>query len=117
MATEEVWKRRVAEWRASGRAAETFCEGRTFSRHSLYKWSGRLGPAVAEVSGARDGDSNSSGIAMARVVRREAQPSTRSEAAGSVVIEAGEARVVVPPGADAETVRTVLDALGVGRAR
>lgn len=101
MANAKVWAERVSEWRASGKSAEVFAAGRGFAAATLRWWSSRLARDVGERT-------TTSEVRLARVVR---SPSAASSAPG-VIIEMHGARVLVPIGVDADTLRTVLAALG-----
>jgi hypothetical protein len=107
MANAELWKKRVADWRASGLSAAEYCKGQEFTTGPLYRWSSRLAEAGrAEASPA---------VPLVQLVRGT-KPPARAEAAppaAQVIIEAQGARVLVPPGADVATVGVVLEALGV----
>ena len=107
MADTELWKKRVADWRASGVSAAEYCKGQAFTTGTLYRWSSRLADA-ARVEGAA--------LPLVRLVRDTGPvppPAAACSAplAAAVLIEAGGARVLVPPGADAATVRVALEAL------
>lgn len=45
--TKEIWKKRVASWRASGKTAEKYSAGRAWSAGTLLWWSSRLGREAA----------------------------------------------------------------------
>jgi hypothetical protein len=113
MAETELWKKRVADWRASGLSAAEYCQGQEFTTSTLYRWSSRLaqpprgetGPAVPLVRLVRD---------TPRPVPARAQATPR---ATEVIIEVPGARVLVAPGADAATVRVALEAAGPRGAR
>src|SRR5208337_5139988 len=108
-----TWAKRVAEWKASGLTSEQYCAGRDFTAGGLRHWSHRLGKTVGrEVA--------TPAVRLARVVRRQrtATPVERvAEPTGDVrlVVEVGEARVVVPRGFDAVTLGAVLEVLGSRR--
>ena len=93
----EIWKKRVAGWRASGETAKKYSTGRGWSAGTLLWWSSRLGreppPAVR----------------VAQLIRSPAQPH-RGEPAGTIVVELLEARVrvTIEPGADREAAKTIL---------
>lgn len=101
MANAKIWVERVSEWRASGESAEVFAAGRGFAAATLRWWSSRL----SRGAGARKPTSE---VRLARVVRA---PAPAASAPG-VIIEVHGARVLVPTGVDADTLRTVLAALG-----
>jgi transposase len=116
MADAKTWEERVADWRSSGQAAEEYCKGKPFSPGTLYRWSSRVRPppdgaAERAVAPPREG------VGLVRVVRAAAT-AVPAAAAGAVLVEVEGVRVVVPSGADAATVRVVLEALRtVGVAR
>lgn len=89
----------VAEWRASGLTADEFAARRGIPPNTLRYWAYRQKkpePVVRSVELVR--------------VERGAVP-TSVQGGGSIVVELAEARVIVPPGTDAATLRVVLDAL------
>ena len=94
----EIWKKRVASWRASGQTAEAFSDGRGWSPKTLRWWSSQLGRERAKTPPV---------IRVAQLMR-----STAVER-GAVVVEILDARVriTVEPGAPAETVSAVLSSL------
>jgi hypothetical protein len=98
----EIWKKRVASWRASGQTAEAFSEGRGWSPKTL-RWSSQLGRESAKTPPV---------IRVAQLMRSPAIER------GSVVVEILDARVriTVEPGAPAETVSAVLSSLVNGEA-
>ncbi|MFP2933210.1 IS66 family insertion sequence element accessory protein TnpA [Pyxidicoccus sp. 3LG] len=109
MANEELWRKRVADWRASGLSAAEYCKGQEFTTGPLYRWSSRLAEAArGEASPA---------VPLVRLVRGTKPPAPAPAEAASraaqVIIEVQGARVLVPPGADVATVGMVLEALGV----
>jgi transposase len=98
--TEEKWKERVADWRASGLTAEEYCTGKSFKAGGLRWWSSRLNRIKPDR------------IRIARVVRTsEAAPKVDT----AIVIELGAVRLAVRRGVDQETLRVVLGAIGAGR--
>jgi hypothetical protein len=107
MADAATWAKRVAEWRASGKTAREFCEGRDYKPTTLQWWSYRL-RQLARHEPKR-------AVSVARVVvRRSAPPAV---AAPTVVIDVGGTRVFVARGVDRETLGVVLDALASRRSR
>ena len=52
MADTELWKKRVADWRASGVSAAEYCKGQAFTTGTLYRWSSRLTDAARVEEGA-----------------------------------------------------------------
>jgi transposase len=110
MADIEEWKKRVDDWRASGRSAGEYCKGQEFTAGTLYRWSSRLAEASrGEVGGA---------IPLVRLVRgskaKAQEPVEAVAQSVAVVIEVHGARVLVAPGAQVATVGVVLEALGAG---
>jgi hypothetical protein len=96
------WKRRVAEWRASGETADEFASGRGFAANSLRWWSSKLGRDAAPAPVVR----------VAHLVRSPADAARTTR--GAIVIEAIDARVriTIEPGADREVLATVLALIG-----
>ena len=99
--TEAKWSERVREWRASGKTAEEFAEGRGFKGSTLRYWASTLRRAETGTGRARKPR-----VRLVRVV-------TRPAAAGaSLEVAVGAARVTVRPGFDALLLRQLVDALG-----
>jgi hypothetical protein len=101
--TESKWAERVREWKASGRTAKEFAEGREFKASTLVYWAsclrrGRVGAMAPQKRQAR--------VRMARVVRSPARIDD------SIVVAVGAARVAVRAGFDEELLRRVVKALG-----
>lgn len=94
--TVEIWKTRVASWRASGRTAEEFSAGRPWSPRTLRWWSSRLRRERA-----------SAATPVVRVAQLVRSPAVER---GSVLVEALDARIriTVEAGAPPETVAAVL---------
>jgi transposase len=109
MANVELWKKRVADWRASGLSAAEYCKGQEFTTGPLYRWSSRL----AETARGEGGPA----LPLVRLVRGTKPTATVpvevAPRAAQVIIEVQGARVLVPPRADVATVGVVLEALGV----
>src|SRR5262249_12214989 len=105
--TSTTWKKRVAEWRASGKTAEAFSAGRGWSPQTLRWWSSRLGRKAQPPS-----------VRVAQVVRATAG-GTAARGAGAVVVEALDARlrITIDAGAARELVTTVLAVITGRRAR
>ena len=101
--TETKWSERVRGWRASGKSAEEYAEGRGFKGCTLRYWASnlrRVAPATAE---ALPGPAR---VPMLRVVRRATSiPAT-------IEVAVGGARVVVREGFDGALLRQVIAALG-----
>ncbi|MFB1484572.1 hypothetical protein [Corallococcus sp. RDP092CA] len=102
MANAELWRKRVADWRASGLSAAEHCKGQEFTTGPLYRWSSRLAGTARGETGAV--------LPMVRLVTTPASVEAAPRAA-QVIIEVQGARVLVPAGADAATVRVALEAL------
>ena len=99
----EIWKKRVASWRASGETAEEFSEGRPWSPKTLRWWASRLGRSQAMTAGPV--------VRVAQLVRSSAP--VERERGGSIVVEALDARlrITVEAGAERDTVAAVLGML------
>jgi hypothetical protein len=99
--TKEIWKKRVANWRASGETAKKYSAGRGWSAGTLLWWSSRLGREAP--------------LPVVRVAQlvRSAAPRDRGEPAGAIVVELFDARVrvTIDRGADREAVVTILELL------
>ena len=118
MATANDWAERVEAWRASGQTSEEFSQGRGFSGGGLRHWAYRLGKTrgrpkgVAGLKGA---------VRLARVLRspgvelgatrRERSLESSSGSGSAMAVEIRDARVIVPAGFDAATLRNVLAVL------
>lgn len=102
MAKASEWASRVASWRASGLTSSEFCKGRGYSHKSLLWWSCQLRRRPVSTP------AKAGGVRLARVIRTA--PSTAAVTT-TVLIEIDGARVAVPSGASAETLRAVFDAL------
>ena len=89
----------VADWRASGLTADEFAARRGLSPKTLRYWAYRRKKPEPVVRS----------LEMVRVERGVVAASTQG--GSSIVVELAEARVTVPPGTDAATLRVVLDAL------
>lgn len=100
MANAELWRKRVADWRASGLSAAEYCKSQEFTTGPLYRWSSRLAEAGRSEAGPA--------LPLVRLVTAPA-PVEATPRAAQVIIEVQGARVLVPPGADMATVEVVLD--------
>lgn len=100
MTRREVWARRVAEWRASGKTSAAFAAGQPFTGSGLRHWAHRLSKEPRPPR-------------RLRVVRVERRPRAAERAApsadASLVVELGPARVVVRPGFDRTLLAAVLE--------
>lgn len=101
--TETKWSERVREWKASGRTAQQFAEGREFKASTLVYWASCLRRGRV---GAAPGNKRQPRVRMARVVR------TSPRAEDSIVLTVGAARVAVRAGFDEALLRRVVMALG-----
>lgn len=114
--TEAKWTDRVREWRASGKSAEAFAEGRQFEASTLRYWASRLKRSAPITTPDVAPASPKPTVTMARVVRRRrGRPAAAGAAARELAIAIGGARIVVGHGFDAELLRAVVAALGGGR--
>jgi hypothetical protein len=104
--TEAKWTERVSEWKASGRTAKEFAEGRDFKASTLVYWASCLRTGVGGAPRAKKREPR---IRMVRVV----PAATRSEDA--ITIAVGTARVAVRAGFDPILLRQVVVALGAAR--
>lgn len=102
MADESLWSKRVQEWEASGLTSTEFTQGQPFSASALRYWRKRLEKTAATKP--------SRVIRVAQMVRADKSTTPRAESV-PVVIEAAGLRIVVPPGADRESLHLVLDVL------
>jgi hypothetical protein len=89
--TESVWRERVAQWRASGKSADAFAEGRGFAGSTLRYWSSRLGPTAPS--------------GFVRLVPKPPAPTP------GLVVEVGDVRVRVVPGFDAALLAQLVQVL------
>ena len=104
MADRTEWARRVSEWRRSGLTAAEFCRGRDFAVSTLRWYSSTLGE-IEEVDETPEPEP-----AFAKLeLRREHSPRV-------VIVELEGARVLVPEGADVDTLAGVFEALRRGDA-
>ena len=115
MSSEKRWARRVAAWRSSGLSSTEFCAGRAYSAGGLRHWAHLLSKRVAPPATATTATSPPA-VHLVRVERaddaaRSSTVPTALRADSTLTIELGAARVAVPAGFDAVTLRAVLDAL------
>jgi hypothetical protein len=99
--TKEIWKKRVASWRASGKTAEKYSAGRGWSAGTLLWWSSRLGREASPPA-----------VRIAQLVRSPA-PGSSGRPVGTIVVELLDVRVriTVDAGAARDTVMAVLESL------
>lgn len=102
MSKEKDWSAEVEAWRASGKSARQFCEGRAYTATTLYWWSSYL----KRTSGSSEPKAK---IQLARVVRKRGAP--RVQRTTRIVVQVGHARVEVGADADPDTLSVVLKAL------
>ena len=94
---EQQWRRRIAEWRASGLSVRAFCARRGLATPSFYAWRRAL----------EQRDAERPAFVPVRVV-----PDGLPTCAGTLeVVLAGGRLVRVTPGFDAATLRQVLAVL------
>jgi transposase len=105
MSKQATWKRRVAEWRASGLTAAEFAAERDFAPATLSWWAWRLGSGALPERRAADGPQPSGFI---RVVTARPVPAVDES---TVVVEIGVARVRVARGVDRDVFETVVAVL------
>jgi len=115
MTTEAKWSARVKAWRASGKTAAEYCEGREYKANSLRYWSSRLRKVHGDEATQDKGAVQE--IRMARLVRSRGAVERQmpDEQETPIVIEVGSLRVGVRRGFDRGVLRDVLEALGGAR--
>jgi hypothetical protein len=101
--TEKKWSERVEEWKASGRTAKAFAEGRDFKASTLVYWASCLRRGPGKATPPRERRPR---VRMVRVVRRPRRPED------SIVVTVGPACVAVRAGFDEALLRRVVKALG-----
>lgn len=102
MVKKADWAKRVAAWRASGKSAREFCEGREYSPKRLQWWAWHLGRSGDEGATSREGR-----VGFARVVRK--RDTEVGAGAGSIVVQVGGARIEVGARVDRGALAAVLD--------
>lgn len=103
MTKSEVWRERVAAWRASGKSAAEFCSGQEFTAKSLQWWAWHFGTKRPRKRAATPKPG------FARVIAKPDVVKSRSDA--SVVVLVGGARIEIGSGADRGVVSMVLESL------
>jgi hypothetical protein len=98
--TKEIWKKRVASWRASGETAEKYSAGRGWSAGTLLWWSSKLGREAPPPA-----------VRLAQLVRSPVPRDRGDQRARSSWNCSTRVRVTVDPGADREAVVTILGLL------
>jgi hypothetical protein len=104
--TETKWSERVREWKASGRTAKEYAEGREFKASTLVYWASCLRTGVGGAPRAKKREPR---VRMVRVV----PSAVRVEE--TIVVAIGAARVAVRAGFDPALLRQVVQALGDGQ--
>src|SRR5512143_2175937 len=100
MADQEIWAKRVAQWKSSGLTSRVYCKGKPFTAGGLRYWACRL---------RGEGQPGRAPVRVARVVRvsqlRSASPDqpVASGVMPALVVELGAARIAVRPGFDRAT--------------
>jgi hypothetical protein len=88
--TAAIWKKRIAQWRASGETAERFSRRHGFAGQTLKWWAWRLARGSGEAPVIR----------VAQVVR--ARPVEPAQVDGAIVVDYLDRRVRVTVGRGAE---------------
>jgi hypothetical protein len=101
--TQKKWSERVEEWKASGRTAKEFVEGRDFKASTLVYWASCLRSGLARAAPGRE---RGPCVRMVRVVRTARRPEK------SIEVTVGSARIAVRAGFDEALLRQVVKALG-----
>ena len=104
MVKKADWAKRVAAWRASGKSAREFCEGRDYSPKRLQWWAWHLGRSGGERAVPRE-----TSVEFARVIRK--RDADAYGKVGSIVVQVGAARIEVGACADRTALAAVLDAV------
>jgi transposase len=119
MSRRAVWVKRVQAWRASGRSAAEFCQGKSFAEGTLRWWVSRLKRLADEEAeaGAPDTAEGAAEVRLARVVRSPGQAVSDERSTGEVVVIESvrhAMRIAVSRGTDRETLAMVVEVLGLG---
>jgi crotonobetainyl-CoA:carnitine CoA-transferase CaiB-like acyl-CoA transferase len=124
MARASEWRKRIAEWRASGLSAAKFAESRGYSAHQVWNWAAKFrredAARTAEPTAAvQVGRVVAHSIPLARVLRVPRQESAEKPVASAtaMAVEVGGMRLVVPSGFDRGTLAMVLDELEARKPR
>jgi hypothetical protein len=104
--TETKWSERVREWKASGRTAKEFAEGRDFKPSTLIYWASCLRTGNGGRPRAKTREPR---VRMVRVVP------TVTRVEDAIMVAVGTARVAVRAGFDPVLLRQVVTALGASR--
>jgi transposase len=111
MGDAETWSKRVAEWRASGLTAREFCAEHELKLSALRYWTYRQRAAA---KGCESSPVKLVPVTVEPTAETTApSPREAERAHPALTLEVGQARVVVPPGFDRQTLRALLDVLGV----
>ena len=102
--TQTKWTERVREWKASGRTAEEFAEGREYKASTLVYWASCLRRVSGDTAQPRKRPARR--VRMVRVVAGGPRP------VDAIVVAVGGARVTVRPGFDPALLKQVVRALG-----
>ena len=119
MSRRAVWIKRVQAWKASGRSAAEFCQGKSFAEGTLRWWGSRLKRLADEEAEAEAADTarGPAEVRLARVVRSPGQAVADEHRAGEVVVIESvrhAMRIAVSRGTDRETLAMVVEVLGLG---
>ena len=106
--TEKRWAERVAEWQSSGLTSMAYCEGRAFTAGGLRHWAYRL---RKEAGMKATSLVRRPAVRLVRVERVADTTTSSAPVSSALTIELGGARMAVPAGFDAPTLRTVLEVL------
>ena len=117
--TAERWTARVAGWRASGLTAREYCVGRDFNAGGLHNWASVLKRRAATSTTATAGAPMRWVALRAQRADHAPAPPISSGAASepsrsaplTLTVEFCAARVAIPSGFDAPTLRLVLETL------
>jgi hypothetical protein len=101
--TETKWSERVREWKASGKTAKEFAEGRDFKASTLVYWASCLRRGDGGTAKPKRREPR---VRMVRVVPGSTRPDD------TIVVAVGAARVAVRAGFDHALLRQVVRALG-----
>ena len=119
MSRRAVWIKRVQAWKASGRSAAEFCQGKSFAEGTLRWWVSRLKRLADEEAEAEAADTaqGPAEVRLARVVRSPGRATADERSAGEVVVIESvrhAMRIAVSRGTDRETLAMVVEVLGLG---
>lgn len=91
------WQREIKAWRGSGKTLSAFARERGLSRDALEYWKRRLAPATP--------------AALALIPVRPAAAAWPSGAGAPIELVIGAARLILPPGFEAESLSRALEVL------